>query len=213
MKRTVCIFLVVLVLTATFFMTGCAARACQACAGQKMRGCISCSLETYGECTDCTNILCSACMGEDCADTCQVAPCYTAASCFRTCNGQQMGCKHPLVLNGLSFIPDNEFSYEVGYEASLIPNLRNYYKVEFIITLTTEIDLSDVVISFDVSDVNGNRHFDIVQYVASRMKAGPENAQRIAVTMTFCRSDNDSVSIFNEAYDVTVSDVEVYAKR
>ena len=213
MKRISCMLAAVLLVAATLFMTGCAARSCHACAGQKVRGCISCSLETYGECTDCTNFVCSACMGEDCADTCWVAPCYTAASCFRTCNGVQTGCNHPPVLSGLSFIPDNEYRYEVGFEASLVPNLRNYYKIEFIITLTTEVELSDVVISFDVSDVNGNRHSDIVQYVASRMKAGPENAERISVTMTFSRSDDNSVSIFNEGYSVTVSDVEVYAKR
>ena len=218
MKRLVCLLLVILLLSlGVLTWTSCSARGCQACAGRRIRGCFACSLEKYGECVDCTGFVCSACMGEDCADTCYVVPCYVVANGVRRGNASHCGCQQPISLNGLSPVPETDYIYTVATNPLLIPNLSNHYRVEYTVTVTAKVDLSNVVISFEAFDVNGNHQENITLFVASKIKAGDYNGESATITLTFTRGDENSserrISIFNNEYSADIRNVKVYAKQ
>lgn len=191
--------------------TGCTGGSCFNCAMTRCGEGLACSLECSGEFNDCGAVLCNAFMGEACADTCYVAPCYVCAGTVRLCAADDCGTPS-IMKNSLEKLNADDYSVTFGFQTEGIYNLTEYYKVTVTATVLTSETLKDVIVSFSVKDVNGNSMESVDLYIADKIKGGDYNAESASITFTFKYPEKNHIGAHSDEYRVDFTNVTVYGR-
>lgn len=192
------LFLIVIV------STGCSFRGCVNCTGTKIKNLLACSLEKSGNCNDLFNFM--SCV-ESCTDLCYVTSCYHMAGCTRKCTRESLGCDG--LRENLEKVTE-KCNVNFSYGFTGIYNIDKYYKVNITVTVETSEKIKDVVVLFNVSDVNKNR-LTYELFIDSKISEGPYNAESAEITFTFAYPEN-RVPFSSNDYYINFELIDVFGR-
>lgn len=202
--------LAALLLCFCLFGVGCSSKSCANSINLSCRECAAVSFEWTGDFNDCTGFVCDAFMGEDCSDTCYVAPCYSCASCIRsyTC----YDCSACNMTEDLERLSKDDYEVMTDYHGQTLYDLNSFYKLTVSVSVRPYKDLQDVVAIISITDVNGNQNSYISMYIAKEIKED-QFSESATVTVTFGYPDiKDRIGVSSDKYSANIKIEAVYAK-
>ena len=214
MKRRLLMYILSFALLfAGVFGTGCTCKSCQYQATKTCNDCVANGLECYGDCTDCVDILRNVIMGESCHDNCIVGRCYGYAN---FCRDFGNSCVCQSLVDGSSWADEfidglhrfGTLTWTCEQKRIEIPNLENYYKVEFTFSVTPDEPIADLCMFFNVAeqgkflDTDYNSLQGRFLYVAPFVAAG----QTVSASITILFSYESIKDYYESDYAVRVTD-------
>lgn len=171
MKRKLFVALISL-LSLLLTLCSCSCKGAWDCTETKCRNCGADCLECIGCANDLVNCVPFFLCGEECTDTCGVAPCFTLASGLRT--NKNCACSTQGFLEDLQKLEPGDYSVSAHLgPAESIFELRYYSKRSYGFSVwAINADLKDVVVEYSFEDSYGNRVSHALLYIDDFIKAG-----------------------------------------
>ena len=211
-KKIISIAMALLLILSCLLFSGCAASGCLVKADFKCRDCAAGCIEWFGDFSDCSSLLCNIIMGEKCTDGLYVAPCYGIAGCVRHCSPDS--CESNPTMDDFSRVSSDDYHISYTYRAEEMPNLTKHYQVTLQVDLKAYVELKNVWIMFDITDVNGNEQNDVAFYFADHLDKKEQGYEKCTLTFSYPAEVRDTINITHKgSYGISVTNIRVYARN
>lgn len=210
------------VLTLCLSLVGCSCENLYNCVDTRCTSCFADAAECTGCLIDCGDCMFAFFLGEECTDTCLVAPCYQCAGCIRS--GRVGPSYATRLIKELEPLNEGDYYVTAGCGSNAmeaIDNLENYFKLTVSVTVESWVTIKDVVVDCSVEDNYGNQMNHVCLYIADCIEPGGSTSQTQFVTLTFSKanglnedfsrneSDNSSLSFLGDGEDPYIVKVTV----
>ena len=182
-----------------FTLCSCSCSSFYNCTDVKCRDCGANILEDWGYCNDCADCATAMFVGEDCTDTCNVAPCYTCAGCLRTGGGCTSYATK--LKDDLEKIDEWDCEAWATCTKSSINNLTSYYKINVQVSVQAAVPLEDVVVNFSVFDSYGNAMRNVDLYISDKIDTGMYAIESAEMVFTFSYGSGEPSDIVDTGED------------